>query len=271
MSIIFDLIAPVVSGFKLRLLHKTEACPVCLRSCRPYDEVDFNKSCLELNGTFLPSAGTSVVYYRCGNCGFCFAPQIARWSHSLFKERIYNGEYSLVDPDYIQARPVANAQGLAGMFGEVAFSIRHLDYGGGNGLLSKLLCQKGWASESYDPFANEGSEGEKEDQFDLVTCYEVFEHVPDPRKLIGDISRLVKPDGIVLFSTLISDGELTPDGHLAWWYAAPRNGHISLFSRRSLVILAQEYGFKFGSFSNGSHCMWRKLPPWAEGIIFVEG
>jgi hypothetical protein len=35
-----------------------------------------------------------------------------------------------------------------------------------------------------------------------------------------------------MFSTLLSDGNIKLGQKLTWWYASPRNGHISLFSRR---------------------------------------
>jgi len=244
-----------------------EKCPICNTSCAPYDTVDFNKSCEELRGTYLPKAGISVAYYRCANCGFCFAPDIARWSLAEFEERIYNKDYVVVDPDYVDARPRANAEGLRTIFGERGLHITHLDYGGGNGLLSTLLNQQGWQSKSYDPFSDREVPIERLGKFDLITAYEVFEHAPDPRNLLKELSALVNTDGIILFSTLLSDGELAPDRRLTWWYASPRNGHISLFCKHSLAILARDYGFRLGSFSNGFHCMWRKVPPWATDLF----
>ena len=38
----------------------------------------------------------------------------------------------------------------------------------------------------------------------------------------------------MLFSTALSDGGLARNQRLRWWYASPRNGHISLFSHRSV-------------------------------------
>ena len=244
-----------------------ENCPICTTSCDPHDAVDFNKSCEELRGTYLPKAGIPVAYYRCTNCGFCFAPAIARWSLAEFEERIYNKDYVAVDPDYVDARPRANAEGLRRIFGERGPHITHLDYGGGNGLLSTLLNQQGWQSRSYDPFADRDVPIERLGKFDLITAYEVFEHVPDPRSLLKELSALVNADGIILFSTLLSDGELAPDRPLTWWYASPRNGHISLFSRNSLALLARDYGLRLGSFSSGFHCMWRKVPSWATHLF----
>lgn len=39
-------------------------------------------------------------------------------------------------------------------------------------------------------------------QFDIVTCLEMLEHVPDPASIIQACSTLVKPEGHVYFSTL---------------------------------------------------------------------
>ena len=39
-------------------------------------------------------------------------------------------------------------------------------------------------------------------QFDIVTCLEMLEHVPDPASIIASASRLLKPDGMLCLSTL---------------------------------------------------------------------
>jgi len=39
-------------------------------------------------------------------------------------------------------------------------------------------------------------------RFDLITCMEMLEHVPDPRSVIESCARLVKPGGWVFFSTI---------------------------------------------------------------------
>lgn len=38
--------------------------------------------------------------------------------------------------------------------------------------------------------------------FDAVTCMEMLEHVPDPQSVVTSCARLVRPDGMVFFSTI---------------------------------------------------------------------
>lgn len=251
-------------------LHDNEPCPVCDGSALPFGSVDFNKTCLELSKGLFPFADSSIRYSQCSSCGHCFAPDIAKWSIAEFEDRIYNKDYVLVDPDYIEVRPRENAKVLVRLFGDRGLSFKHLDYGGGQGLLSQSLRELGWQSSSYDPFVDRDTRIEQLGSFDLITAYEVFEHVPNPKQLMADLCQLLSPNGLILFSTLVSDAYLLPDQRLSWWYASPRNGHISLFSRRSLFTLAKGAGFNFGSLSEGFHCMLRGVPSWASHIITIH-
>ena len=249
------------------MLEKTY-CPVCGGDCLPLDVVDFNKNCEEPAGVYLPMSGVAVYYFQCGQCAFCYAPQFGEWTIQDFEQKIYNDEYVQVDPAYLDSRPRKNAASMVSMFGERGLRIRHLDYGGGRGLLSELLRQARWQSASYDPFVDGPADLGRLGRFDLITAYEVFEHVPDVWQLAVDLSALLAEDGLVLFSTLMSDGHLLPRQRIGWWYAAPRNGHISLFSKRSLALLGAGQGFNFGSFSEGVHAYWKgRFPAWASHLV----
>jgi SAM-dependent methyltransferase len=243
-------------------------CPVCGGRSEWLDGVDFNKSCEEARGKVLPPSDALVYYAICSNCAFCFAPQIHAWPPETFEQWIYNDTYVEVDPDYLGARPRNNADLLCQLFPQ-APQARHLDYGGGNGLLANLLRERGWDSNSYDPLIERDKAQESRGQFDFITAFEVFEHVPDVAALIRDIDQLRAPTGILLFSTVLSDGEVQPNKSLRWWYAAPRNGHISLFSRKSLAVLASRLSLNFVSFSNNSHAFFRTVPTWAQRLIRV--
>jgi len=235
------------------------------KSCGPAVIMDFDQSCSPMPH---PS-GAKFAYCLCA-CGFCFCPEIAAWSPEQFEAHIYNHDYALVDPDYLLARPRANAEFLAQLFGIYGKRIRHLDYGGGEGSLAHRLKGRAWKSTSYDPFVNKGVSPESLGKFDLITAFEVFEHVPDPQVLMKSLAELLRPNGVILFSTLLSDGQIHQGQKLDWWYAAPRNGHISLYSRNSLYLLAQQHGFSLASRDAGLHIMHTTLPDWAAPLIGAQ-
>ena len=243
------------------------SCPVCGSLCNLLDQVDFNRSCGVVGSKSLGPSGIAISYFLCCGCQFCFAPEFAKWRLEDFAERIYNEDYVLVDPGYLETRPRQSAHSLMSLFDKAGTKIRHLDYGGGNGLVSELLREANWKSISYDPFVDTDLRLDTIGRFDLITAIEVFEHVPDVCGLVKDLSSLLAPKGIVLFTTLLSDGHISDGCRIDWWYAAPRNGHISLFSKKSLTILGAKVGLNFGSFSEGLHAFWTQVPTWASHLF----
>jgi 2-polyprenyl-6-hydroxyphenyl methylase/3-demethylubiquinone-9 3-methyltransferase len=245
-------------------------CKICATPSPILDVVDFQKNCHESRGVSLPLSGRPVYYYRCPHCGFLFTCDFDRWTSEDFARFIYNGDYSVVDPDYAELRPRTNATALQAAFGDRLKGLKLLDFGGGNGLFAAILREAGLDATSFDPFGDKMATPPPDRQFDLVTAYEVFEHAVDPAGCLQEISRLLKPDGLLYFSTLINDGKDGRAGigsRLTWWYASPRNGHIALHSRRSLTLLLRQLGFAFVSFNDLTHAGFRQLPSFASHLI----
>jgi 2-polyprenyl-6-hydroxyphenyl methylase / 3-demethylubiquinone-9 3-methyltransferase len=55
---------------------------------------------------------------------------------------------------------------------------------------------------SYREASAEDLAAERPGQYDVVTCMEMLEHVPDPSSVVRACSQLVKPGGWVFFSTI---------------------------------------------------------------------
>lgn len=55
---------------------------------------------------------------------------------------------------------------------------------------------------SYQKISAEEMAEQQPEQFDIVTCMEMLEHVPNPAAIIKACAKLVKPNGFVFFSTL---------------------------------------------------------------------
>lgn len=242
-------------------------CPICNGQTKYIDVVDFNKNCVEIRGKFLPLSGIPIYYTQCQDCLFAFAPEFLAWSEMDFLEKIYNDEYIEIDPDYLENRPRANSQLLSKLFGDKKEFISHLDYGGGSGKLSSTLRSEGWLSKSYDPFPKSDVTMESLGKFNLISAFEVFEHVPDVNSLMHNLIALMSENCFIIFSTLTLEGNISKNGRITWWYASPRNGHISLFTKKSLSIIASKYGLNFGSFNDGLHCFFNQAPNWSRHLI----
>jgi len=242
-------------------------CPICTANAPYLDTVDFNKACTESGSKVLPPAGIPIKYHLCDQCGFCFAPEFQSWKADDFEKFIYNADYKTVDPEYDSIRPARDADIVERTFGANKRRIRHLAYGAGAGQLCKLMKEKGWNSTAYDPFVDRDINVDTLGRFDLVTVFEVFDQVPDSVQLIRTLKALCEPKGLILYSILLSDGKIDRTKKLDWWYAAPRNGHISLFSRKSIATLMTQNGLDGISFSDSSHAAFVDVPDWAGHLI----
>jgi len=102
---------------------------------------------------------------------------------------------------------------------------RVLDVGCGGGILTEAMAQHGalvtgidlsdkalgvaqlhklesGATAEYRLIAAEELAAEAPATFDVVTCMEMLEHVPQPKSTVAACATLAKPNGIVVFSTL---------------------------------------------------------------------
>ena len=155
-----------------------------------------------------------------------------------FLKPIYNEEHNVVDSHYAAVRPTCNAKVVAQTFQSSRNNLSILDYGGGNGVLARVLTEAGFRATTCDPSTIFSAR--PLGRFDLITCFEVLEHSPFPDRTVSDMSRLLADEGIILCSTLTRPSNFDQLG-LGWWYADPRNAHVSLYSRRSLTILFQKH------------------------------
>ncbi len=104
-------------------------------------------------------------------------------------------------------------------------SCRVLDVGCGGGILSEALARRGGDVTGIDVAANaldtakrhslesglkikyelstaENFASNCSERFEVITCLEVLEHVPEPDLVVGACATLLKPGGSVYFSTI---------------------------------------------------------------------
>lgn len=68
--------------------------------------------------------------------------------------------------------------------------------------VAKLHALESQIKVDYQKITAEEKAKQHFEEFDVVTCMEMLEHVPDPASIIKACSDLVKPGGFVFFSTL---------------------------------------------------------------------
>jgi 2-polyprenyl-6-hydroxyphenyl methylase/3-demethylubiquinone-9 3-methyltransferase len=227
-------------------------CKICFSEADHFCAVDFNKNCDERRGRILPLSGTLITYRRCRSCQFIFTNDFDNWTEKKFAELIYNEAYRDVDPDYDTHRPRENAEFILKKIAEPLKSKRILDYGGGNGFFAETLKLHDIPDvATYDPF-NDRHCLRPSGYFDVITCYEVLEHAPDPRQTVEDIVSFLNNDGTIIFSTMPAQDDIDLIRG-DWWYIAPRNGHCSIFSKKALIDLWGSYGFELKSIMPHLH------------------
>ena len=68
--------------------------------------------------------------------------------------------------------------------------------------VAKLHLLESGKHVDYRKIAVEELAAEQPGHYDVVTCMEMLEHVPDPQSVVAACAKLAKPDGWVFFSTL---------------------------------------------------------------------
>ena len=68
--------------------------------------------------------------------------------------------------------------------------------------VARLHKAESGAEVSYERSTAEAMAAARPGEFDVVTCLEMLEHVPDPARVIRSCAELVKPGGQVFFSTI---------------------------------------------------------------------
>jgi hypothetical protein len=187
----------------------------------------------------------NIQYFKCPDCGF-IQTENPYWLEEAYSEAINRSDIGLLTRN-LELSKITKAV-LIFLFDRRK---KFLDYGAGYGVLVRLMRDLGfdfyWMDKYSDNLFAKDFEANKQEKFELLTAYEVFEHLVQPTK---ELLNMLKFSDSILFSTfLIPTNYPKPE---EWWYYALDHGqHIALYSKKSLELLAKKFELNF--YTNGKN------------------
>lgn len=176
-----------------------------------------------------------VKYFRCTRCEFIQTEKVF-WFDEAYNNIITSLDLGLINRN-LHIYPIVGA--IISKFFDDKGSF--LDYGGGYGLLVRIMRDEGFDFYRQDKFCKnifatdfDIEDVSKQRKFELITAFELFEHFNDP---LHELRTMLEYGDSVFFST-----ELQPGKNLltSWEYLTPETGqHISLYSHRTLQEIAK--------------------------------
>jgi hypothetical protein len=138
-----------------------------------------------------------------------------------------------------------------------------IDWGGGTGLLTRLLRDNGFLVQTFDKFAEPiHAEGFsiKSDELDrkltFLTSVECFEHLANPYQ--SYIKPTADKDFFFFTTETISNPPPDPASEY-WWYFLPETGqHITFASKKGIKHFKDRLGFPYYFELGNLHVMSRK-------------
>lgn len=210
-------------------------------ACRICGQATFDFGRQEVLGQF------QAQYLRCSTCGYVFVDD-PHWLELAYSNAIAALDTGIVTRNHWLADATCALLGLS--LRDVRSA---LDFGGGSGLLVRLMRDRGHDFRWMDAYSRNqlarGFEGDTDDRYDMVTAFELVEHLPDPMVTFARLHALAP---IIVVST-----ELLPPGRHRvdnWWYYAPESGqHIGFFTLPALEAVAQRFGLRLSSNGRNLH------------------
>lgn len=211
------------------------------------------------------SASTEVFYerlVRCKRCGLIYiSPQPRR-------ELIIDGYSSAEDKQYVSQEKgrLITFRNCLKTVKQLSPSGRLLDIGAAAGMFVKAAKDAGYEAYGVEPsawMANFAKErygvnvfpGVVEDakfkdaSFDIITMWDVLEHVPDPMSTLKEVKRILKPGGFLIVNYPRIDDVLAKIFGKKWWFLL--SVHLFYFTPNTLSSYMKK--LEFEKITHGPH------------------
>lgn len=199
----------------------------------------------------------TVCYFKCRRCGFIRTEE-PYWLEEAYFEAIKRSDVGYVQRNLRLAK-ITKAV-IRSLFNS---SKRFLDFGSGYGLLARIMRDSGFDFYCFDKhcvnlFAPDFvAYPAGQDHFELVTAFEVFEHLVDP---IQGIREMLSFSNSIFFTTELLPAD-TPKPEEWTYYGLEHGQHISFYTQKSLTAIAEKLSLNLYSDGKMRHLLTpKKLP-----------
>lgn len=221
--------------------------------------------CRNSTELFLKKNGYSI--YRCPSCGL--AQTDLKTNYDDFVRSFYTKGYYSGDETrsaYVSYRDdkkfiVANMRKFLHKVKQYKRRGKLLDVGCAFGYFVELALHEGYDAYGFDAshFAVEQAQklvGKErirqgtiqdmkypEKSFDVITLFDVFEHLHDPGADLGKLRTLLKDDGVMIIATGDTESVMARVLKRRWTFYIPPQ-HLFFFNKTTLTRLLHTYGLK---------------------------
>ena len=239
-------------------LFEYRSCPNCGRDdfTVTFDssmgEADLQKG---IKSVYMLWEDTHGKYVKCKNCHLIYVNPIEKASK-------INGDYSKMgntDAPIIRGSRLRAAKSQLGLIKKYKSGTTLLDIGCGEGFFLFNASKAGYTTKGIEISQDAAEYAIREfgldveakpfeelrfaeNYFDVVTLWQVLEHVPYPLIILKEVHRILKPEGLLATSTPDIESILAKIFRRKWWNL--RKLHINQFTVKTLTDMLKRAGFK---------------------------
>ena len=236
----------VFAPWKMIFKKIKKTCPVC-------DQITSNFFVKKDNFNF----------FKCGDCGLIFISPVPGDNLKIYSSDYFSGAkkgFGYVDYDIDKRAMSSSLNSYLDKIEKVLPQKGNLlDIGAATGFFIEMAEKRGWKTQGveFSEYAAQKardkklnvktgtfeSSGLKENSFNLVTLWDVVEHLSNPKETLFSVYNILDKGGVIAINTPDSGSFVARALNKGWHLIVPPE-HLFLFSQKSLSKLLKGIGFE---------------------------
>lgn len=199
---------------------------------------------------------------KCENCGLIFVYPIPTNLDKIYSENYFcgaNNGFGYINYDADKTNEIDEFKKyLEKIESQYPNKGRLLDIGAATGSFISAAKNRGWDVAGVEISEYAAEQGRKkgldikagivenckfeQNSFDVITMWDVFEHLPDPDKTISYVGNLLKPNGLLVLNSPNAGSTYARLMGKHWALIIPPE-HLHLFNKKNAKVLLDKCGF----------------------------